>query len=320
MSQPIVPVRPKDPIFLYGWAKRSQDGLEGGDRQRGYVLDYLNDPNQFVYDQFHRRDARGELVKRYICEPERRTAYRDGSMGVGGSRWLGIPQERRDIIIWNILERWREDDEANRDRMTFGFYCGSDCNGDQWSQSSHTADGVLNLRRYRDRKKFLRSFGPWLDMGLLSEIWWDAGSRDAYYPACRELLEQQSKRYGLHGGVEALRHSRDEDPSTPWPSDIKWEEYDRVPRLCVSRFILDRDPANDLTWMWWNEAHIMSSSLKRIDGSSGQLSRQQAQDFTNRGWVVGAWDMASDHLVNLPSAPQRGTPDKGPRRLGTSNG
>ena len=305
MAQVPNPVRPTDPIFRYGWAARSQDGHEGGVRQRGYDIGYHNDPNLFVYDEFHREGA-GGLVQRYLCEPERRTRYADGTFGVGNSRWWGIPSERRDIIIWNIRERWREDDEADRPRMTFGFYCGSDNYGAQWSQDSWTMDGVLNLQCDRDRRRFLDSLGPWLDMGLLSEVWWDAGSRDDYYEDCKELLTEQRRRYGLHGGVESIRHSRDDDPRTPWPGDITWEAYDGFPRLCISRFILDRNPANDLAWADGDECHIMSSSHARIDGTPGSLTPQQARDFTARGWTVGSWLPEEDGIVGLPPGPRPG--------------
>lgn len=295
-----IQVRPTDPIFKYSWAQRSQDGHEGDDNQRAYNAAYANDPNQFVYDQFHRRDAQGNLCQRYICEPERRTLDADGHMGVGNGRWHGIPSERRDIIVWNILERWREDDEADRDRMTFGFYCGSIGDGDQWGQSNHMARWIINLDTDQGKMLFERSFGPWLDMGVLSEVWWDAGSKSDRLADCLNLLNDQSDRYGLHGGVEAIPHTRDRDAGTPWPGDITWPKVAPCPLLCLSRFILDRDPDNLVAWPEGSEVHIMNTIHERVDGTPGNLTIAQARDFTRRGWIVSSWRPQQDGLVNLP--------------------
>lgn len=293
------PVRPTDPIFKDNWARRG-GGHQGEDNQRGYNAHYQDDPNQFVYDQFHRTDSQGNLVQRYICEPERRTLDALGHLGVGNGRWHGIPEERRDIISWNILERWREDDIEGRPRMTFGFYCGFVGNGDQLGQSNHTADGCISLDTKQGTQQFERSFGPWLEMGLLSEVWWDAGSKHDRMPVVLNLLNDQLERYGLHGGTEAIPHTRDNDPATPWPQDISWPQVAPCPLLCLSRFILDRDPQEELAWPSGSEVHVMSTHHPRLDGTSGSLTVAQALRFTKRRWTVGSWlSPGDDNIVNL---------------------
>jgi len=183
--------------------------------------------------------------------------------------------------------------------MTFGFYCGVDNNGDQWTNDSGTATGCLSLDTDEGKMLFERNFGPWLDLGVLSEVWWDAGARPdtPYWEQVKNLLEDQHARYGLHGGTEAIMNSREGD--APWPEDIVWYPYEGVPMLCVSRFILDRNPALDLRWPDNAEVHIMSSTHLRIDGTPGNLTVAQARDFTRRGWIVGSWLPPQDVTVNL---------------------
>ena len=183
--------------------------------------------------------------------------------------------------------------------MTFGFYCGSKGDGDQLSNSSHTATGVLSLDTKEGTEKFERSFLPWLEMGLLSEVWWDAGARPDRLPDCLNLLNDQLERYGLHGGVEAIPHTRDRDPDTRWPDDIRWPGSAPCPLLCLSRFILDRDPSNRLSWPDGDEVHIMNTHHKRVDGTPGNLTRSQARNFTARNWIVGSWLSQHDNMVNL---------------------
>ncbi len=312
MPRVAVPVRSKEPMFIENFAQRSQDSFV--DNWRKYIGSYglqdqASDRPEHIWEMLHREDARGNLVSRLIFEPDRRSRVHDGRMHVSFARWFGVESELRQFLIEGVEERRAEDRAAGRPEMTIGFYVGSFTNGSPYTTNLRTATGQLNLRNRRDRRKWEYNILPWVDCGMLSELWYDAGARSTnwtqkHWDMTRSNLEQQRNRYGLYGGTEALPHTRDSDSSTPWPQDINWIDPGDTPVHCISRFILDRDPGGliDVKERWGanREVHVQSSQHLRLNGMSGALRRHEARDFAARGWVVGSWMRPEDWIVNLP--------------------
>lgn len=305
-----VEVRTSDPVFWNNFAPRTVVF----DNPRGYVIgtndseNWLDHPAAYMYGEFHRTDAQGNLVQRYIARLERPTGNDlHGGRMVPFAVWHGISVDRRIIIIDAIEARQLEDRNAGRPEMTFGIYVAAWNDGSAYTTNMHTASHVIDVDNEAEVDRWLCTIEPWLTTGCLSEIWYDAGSAMRNIRAILELLEWQSKEFGLHGATEALFHVRDADPSTPWPGDITWHWV--APQMCLSRFVMDRDPDNQLRFTPQQETHIINSPNKRVDGSTGAFGETVARGYTSRGFIVGSNRRALDQFINLPSGP---TPGPGP--------
>lgn len=312
MPRVAVPVRSKEPMFVAHLANRSQDSyVDNWRRYNGAYgfQEHAEDRPEHIWEILHRTDARGDLVSRVIIELERRGKDSNGRSHVSFGRWHGVESELRQFLIEGVEQRREEDRAVGRLELTIGFYVGSWTNGSPYTVNLRTATGQLNLKSKRDRRLWEKSILPWIDCGMLSELWYDAGALGGawdrkHWDRTRSNLDQQMNRYGLYGGTEAYPHTRDRDRSTPWPQDITWVDPKDTPIHCISRYILDRDPAGlmNITKDWGadREVHIQSSSHRRIDGTSGALTEDMARDYTARGFVVGSWMRAQDWIINLP--------------------
>lgn len=295
MSQVAVAVRPTDPVFFIALAARTRDGDEN---PRKWVHGWKEDPMCMtaMRENLRRTDARGNLCQRIVIEPEKRGPGANGQITVGpGADWEAIDDFRKHVLIEAVLDRRKEDREVGRPELTVGFYVDAGSDGMPGLITNHmNQNSVPNLDK--DSSRWDRKWLPWVDCGILSEIWYDAGSRDDRWDGVRNLLEDQKARHGLHGGTEAIRwNSRD-------GRNYDWAAYIGVPMWCISRYILYRDPQNLLSWPDHAEVHIMNSAHRLPDGTSGLLTVEQARDYGKRGWTVGSWTRwhDADALVNLP--------------------
>lgn len=288
-----VPVRPSDPPFMQPLASRSLRDTEPRQWHRPWGDNVL--AKGYLREAFFRRDANGELCRRLILEPERRSLEASGERGVGGgASWEAIDPFRKQLIIDLTFERRKLDrDEGREDeQLTVGFYCGVLGNGHPGMIDNGGVTGILNLDNDHDLDYFRRKWEPWIECGVLSELSHDAGSPADRWEAAKNLLNDQWERWGLYGVTEAISHG----PGFSW---LPWQG---TPMWCLSRYILNRDPNNLLTWPDDAEVTIMNHPHKRSNGESGLLSHDEIRDFKSRGWGVGSWHPTGDYAVNLPDA------------------
>ena len=292
MSQVAVPVRPTDPPFFMALAAR----VYSDEWPRKWVNNW-RDRHGCMADiraNLHRTDAQGHLCQRVVIEPEKRGPAANGRITVGpGADWEAMDPFRKHVLIEAVMDRRAEDRLEGRPELTVGFYVDAGSDGPPGLISNHMSAAVPNLDR--DSSRWDRKWLPWVDCGLLSEIWYDAGTAtDERWDGVRNLLEDQKARHGLHGGTEAIRWNDRQGRS------YDWADYD-VPMWCISRYMLFRDPNGNVTWPDDAEVHIMNSNHKLPDGTSGLLTERQARDYTRRGWSVGSWTRwhFADEMVNL---------------------
>ncbi len=305
-----VEVRPSDPVFWANWAPRTITF----DNPRGYRTgtddseNWLEHPAAFIYAELHRTDSQGNLCQRYIARMEHGT-HNDlhGGRMVPFAVWHGMTSDRRTIIVDAVEARQREDRAAGRPEMTFGIYVAAWNNGTPWVINMHTASHVIDWRDEKEAERWLETIGPWLTTSVLSEVWYDAGSSLHNIREMTELLAWQQREFGLHGVTEALFFVRDDDPATPYPGDITWHWV--APQMCISRFVMDRDPSNQLRFTPAQETHIINSPNLRVDGSSGAFGADVARDYARRGFIVGSNRRVLDQYINLPLV---GVPPPGP--------
>ncbi len=309
MTQVAVPVRPTDPPFLITLASRTTDGDAN---PRNWGADWMNPDTAMRYmrESLHRTDANGDWPQRVVIEATKRTPNAVEPMALtNGAGWESIEEIRKHILIEAIFDRRAEDQAAGRPKLSVGFYCGVIGNGQPGMIDNRLSDNVLNLDRDGDLDSFKRNWEPWIQCGVLSELWHDAGSMDRpeqpagnRWLAVKNLLEDQKARFGLHGGTEAIKWL-----SEKGNGNFVWQDYDGVPMWCISRFILQRDPDNELNWfddaeVWiMNAAHFIKTGPRK--GERGLLTAAETRDFTRRGWGVGSWTRwyQADRMVNLPA-------------------
>ena len=296
----VVGVDTSQPVFWANWSPRTPTP----ENPRGYANEWLNHPDQYARAEFHRRDANGELVRRYVARLEHPSPQDNGTAAgqsaVPFSVWHGISTDRRAVIIRNVEERRLEDRLAGRPEMSFGLYVAAWSNGSPYTVDMRTATAVVDVTSKAGRQRWLATMGPWISTGVLSEVWYDAGSTAENLAAILALIDWQRSKYGLHGATEALIHSLETRPGAPrWPANIRWPAAFLAPQMAISRFVLDRDPLGRLRWAPDEEVHIINSPNLRVDGTSGALGAVQALDFAARGWKVGSNRRYLDQFVNL---------------------
>lgn len=297
MSQVAVPVRPDDPPFFIHLASRTQDG---DSNPRKWGISWGNDERAMLdfRQNLERRDAQGNLCQRVCIEPEKRSM--DGAdvphMGVGtGAAWNTIDPFRKQIIIEAVEDRRREDRTAGRPELTVGFYVNSCCNGmGKGMIQNHGSSDVVNLDTDEGLEAFKIAFEPWVECGVLSEIWYDAGFFRDYKEKVINLLGDQKDRYGLHGGTEAIELLHTGQP-------FEFAPYS-MPCWAISRYLLYRDPLQELTFEPGQEVWTMNGAHRLPDGTAGLLTEQQAHKYTENGIGVGSWTRwhDADLMVNLP--------------------
>ena len=315
-----VPVRPDDPPFMMPLAARTQDGDENPRKwsnpwgRRDQCMAHLR-------AAFHRTDHNGELCKRVVLEPEKRSldgageswgpgVHENGHMGLGiGCSWEAIDPFLKQVIIEVTEDRRKEDRAAGRDEVSVGFYTNSVNNGMPGMIQNHTSTGCISLDDDHDLETFKRNWEPWIQCGVLSELSFDAGVHNWLWDDVKDLLNDQSERFGLYGLTESIKWT--DNSGTP-PTRYTWAEY-QVPMWCISRYILSRDPLGLLVWPEGARVWIMNSAHTYWGGTSGLLTEAQAHDYTRRGWGVGSWTPhhGADEIVNLPPFDPNPTPGPG---------
>lgn len=246
-----VPVRPTDPPFLIHLAGTDYDTHL---HYRRWVSGWRDSPHEqerILNENLHRTDAQGNICQRVVIEAEKRTANAFEPMALtNGAGWESMDQFRKHLLIYAVEQRRKEDAQAGRPLLSVGFYCGCIGNGMPGMIQNYMSDDILNLDNTQDLENFKRNWEPWIQCGVLSELWHDAGTMSIdrndgngkvkRWPDVKKLIHSQRKLFGLHGGTEAINYSANHG---------QWLPYDDVPMWCLSRYILQHDRENSLSWI-----------------------------------------------------------------------
>lgn len=250
-----------------------QPGVRRPGNPHGYNPLYLSDPYTYISNQAQR----GSRLALRIEPP---SPQYGGGPAVPSTAWYGIARDRRDAFIQALLDHQK----INPDD-TFELYIGAR-QSSPYTLNMATAREVPDLDNLDQREAFETSILPWLDAGCLQGVIFDAGSGIENLGRMLLLMKQIERRYGLHAMTEAIIHHL--PTGGVWPDDIRWGLWAGFPMMCISRFMLFRDPEMTVEWPDESEVHILSSPHARPDGSSGVLTPTEISSYRGRGWKVGS--------------------------------